>query len=190
MLLATNTAIAQQILDVEKPTGHTVDFILAVTSAKETTGDRDFFEFDRHEPGGVVERDRHFGSSERLHLGCASKDDIVHLLRPHRAGTLSAQHPRKRIDHVGLTTTVRANNNRDARLEIEARRRSERLETFESKGLQKHNRMTLTTSRTLRAASTALILHLRPSNYICLITNTRPFVYVGFGPTKAAPPQK
>ena len=80
VLLATNTGIAQEILDVEEPTGHAVDFILAVTSAKEATGDRDLFEFDRHESGGVVERDRHLGSSERLHLGCPSKDDIVHLL--------------------------------------------------------------------------------------------------------------
>ena len=49
MLLATNTCIGEQLLNVEKSAWHTVDRVLAVTVPEQHTSHRDLGELQREE---------------------------------------------------------------------------------------------------------------------------------------------
>ena len=80
VLLAADTAVGEELLDVEQPAGHPVDGVLAVAGAEQEPGDRHLGELDGQQPGRVVDGQRHLGPSELGQLGCAGEDDVVHLL--------------------------------------------------------------------------------------------------------------
>ena len=76
-------------------------------------------------------------------VGRPHEDDVLHLGRPHRAGTLGTEHPRHGVDDVRLAAAVRAHDDGHARLELEHGRIGEGLESFEGEGLQEHRALTL-----------------------------------------------
>ena len=65
-------------------------------------------------------------------LGGAGKDDVFHLRGAQSPGTLRAEHPRHRVDDVRLARPVRADDNRDTRLELEGGGVCKGLEALQS----------------------------------------------------------
>ena len=128
----------QQLLDVEQAAGHAVDGVLAVTRPEERAGDRDLVELDREDARRVVDREAHFGPTERRALGAAGEDHIVHLLRADGGRRLCTEYPTNGVDHVGLARPVGADNDRDPRFQLERRDVCERLETLDLQRFQEH----------------------------------------------------
>ena len=83
VLLAADAGVAEQVLHVEQAAGHAVDGVLALARAEQRAGDGDLAELDRHDPGGVVDGERHLGPAQRRALVGAGEDDVVHLLAAH-----------------------------------------------------------------------------------------------------------
>ena len=139
VLLAADTRIGEQFLDVEQTTWNTVDRVLAVAAAKQDAADGDFGELEIEQAGRVVDREAHLGSAQRRALGGAGKDDVIHLLAPHGTRRLGTEHPRNGVDDVRLPRSVRPDHHRDARLELHHRGIGERLEPFEGQAFQEHS---------------------------------------------------
>ncbi len=131
VLLATDAGVGEQILDVEQPARNAVHEVFRLARAEQHPGDRDFGEFDREQARGVVDRERHLGAAERGPVGGPREDDVVHLGAAQRARTLSAQHPRDRVDDVRLPRPVRADDDAHPRLELERGLVRERLEALQ-----------------------------------------------------------
>ena len=71
------------------------------------------------------------GAAERGPVGGAGEDDVVHLAAAQRPRALRAEHPRDRVDEVRLARAVRADDDADARLELERGLVGERLEALQ-----------------------------------------------------------
>ena len=138
VLLTPDAGVREHVLDVEQAAGHAVDRVLAVTAPEKGAGDGHLGELDREEPGRVVDGEADLGPAERGPLRRAGEDDVVHLLRPDRARRLRTEHPRHRIDHVGLAAAVRADDDGDARFHLERGGVGEGLEALERQRLQEH----------------------------------------------------
>jgi hypothetical protein len=119
VLLATDARIGQQLLDVEQPARRAVDHVLRLAGAEEHPGDGHLGELDWQQAGTVVDGQRDLGAPERGAVGRARKDDVVHLPAAQRSRPLRAEHPGDRIDDVGFSRAVRADDDTDARLEVE-----------------------------------------------------------------------
>ena len=89
-------------------------------------------------PRGVVDRERHLGPAERGPVGGAREDDVVHLAAAQRPRALRAEHPRDRVDDVRLARPVRADDDADARLELERGLVREGLEALQRQRLEEH----------------------------------------------------
>ena len=138
VLLATHTGVGEQILHVEQPARHTVDRVLALTTAKQRAADGDLAELERQEPGAVVDGEDDLGAAERRTLRSAGKDDVVHLLAAHRRGGLRAEHPCNGIDDVALARPVRTDDDGDPRLELHHRGVGKGLEALHGERLEEH----------------------------------------------------
>ena len=138
VLLAADAGVGQQVLDVEEATGRPVEGVLGVAAAEQRPRDRDLVELDRQQPGGVVDRQAHLGAAERRALRGAGEDHVVHLLAADRRGRLGAQHPADGVDDVGLARPVRADDDGDARLEVEDGDVGEGLEPLQGQRLEEH----------------------------------------------------
>ncbi len=138
VLLATDTGVGQQLLDVEKATGDLVDRVLAVAGAEQRAPHRHLAEFDAEQTRRVVDGEADLGPAERRAGGGAGEDHVVHLLAAHRARGLGAEHPGDRIHDVGLARAVRSDDDGDTRLELQRRGLGERLETLQGEALQEH----------------------------------------------------
>ncbi len=138
VLLAADSGVGEQLLDVEEPAGGAVDGVLGVPVAKERPGDRDLGELDREQVGAVVDRERHLGATEGGAVRRPGEDDVVHLAAAQGAGALGTEHPGDRVDEVRLPRAVRADDDHHARLELEHRLVGEGLETPQGQRLQEH----------------------------------------------------
>ncbi len=138
VLLSTDTAVRQQILDVEEPTRHTIERVLAVAGAEQGPGDGDLVELDREHPRRVVDGETDLGASERRPLCRAGEDDIVHLLGSDGGRGLGAEDPSDRVDHVGLAAAIGADDDGDAGFEVECCRIGEGLEALHRESFQIH----------------------------------------------------
>ncbi len=147
VLLASDPGVGQQLLDVEQAAGSPVDRVLAVARSEQGPGDGDLGQIRRELAGGVVDGEGDLGPAEGRPGGRPHEDDVLHLRRAHGPGSLGAEHPGDRVDHVRLPTAVRADHDRHARLELEDRRVGEGLESFEGEGLQEHRELTLPARR-------------------------------------------
>ena len=143
VLLAADTGVRQELLDIEQPAGGAVHGVLAVARAEESPGDGDFGQIGGQLAGAVVDGQGHFGPAQSGAAGGAGEDDVLHLRRAHRAGTLGSEDPRHGVDHVRLPAPVRAHHHGDARLEFEHGRVGEGFETLEGERLQEHRALTL-----------------------------------------------
>src|SRR5215217_2186730 len=138
VLLAADTGVGQQILDVEQAARHLVDGVLALAAAEQGAAHRHLAELDGQDPGRVVDRQADLGPAERRAGGRAGEDDVVHLLAADRAGRLRSEDPGNGVDDVGLAGPVRADDHGDARFELHRRALGERLEALEGEALQEH----------------------------------------------------
>jgi len=139
VLGTADAGVGQQLLDVEQPTRHPVECVLAVAGTEECARDLDLVELGRQHSIGVVDGQRHLCATQRGALGSTGEDDIVHLLGPHRARSLCTEHPSDRVDHVGLTAAIGADHDGDAWFELEVNRVRERLEALHRQRFQIHN---------------------------------------------------
>ena len=131
VLLAADAGVAEQFLNVEQPTCDAVDRILTLAGAEQDASHGDLRELDGQQSRRVVDGEGHLGPTQRRPLGGTREDHIVHLLAAHRAGSLSAQHPGDRVDHIGLARPVGSDHDRDPWLQLEGGRVGERFESFE-----------------------------------------------------------
>ena len=139
VLLATDAAVGEQFLHVEQPARHAVDRVLALTRRTEQRArDRHLGELDREDARGVVDGQRHLRPPERGALRASGEDDVLHLRRSHRARSLGTEHPRHRVDDVGLAAAIGPDHHGDARLELERGGLGKRLEPLQGEGFQEH----------------------------------------------------
>ena len=136
VLVAADTTVGQQLVEVEESARRAVEQVLRCPVAIEPAGHRDLVEIERQETVGVVERERHLGATEPRAGRSAGEDDIVHLLGAQRRGRLSAHHPRERVEQVGLPRAVRPDHDVHPGVELEAGAVGERLEAGERQSLQ------------------------------------------------------
>ncbi len=138
VLLATHPGVAEQLLHVEEAAGHVVDGVLALARPPQRAGDRHLAELDGEQPGAVVDRQADLGPPERLALGRAREDDVLHLLAADRGGRLGAEHPADGVHHVRLARAVGAHHDGDPRLHLEHGGLREGLEPLEGQRLEEH----------------------------------------------------
>ncbi len=138
VLLTAHAGVGQQLLDVQQPARHPVDRVLRIPGAEQRAGDRDFRKLNREKPGPVVDGQRHLGPAQCRAARRTGEDDVFHLGRAKRAGTLGTQDPGDGVDHIGFAAAVGADHDGHPGLEVEGGRLGERLETLEGEGLQKH----------------------------------------------------
>ena len=138
VLLAADPGIGQQLLDIEQAARHVVDGVFAVAAAEQRALDGDLGELDRQDAGGVVDRQADLGAAERRAARRSGEDHVVHLLAAHRRRRLGAEHPGDGIDDVRFARAVGADDDRDARLELEGRGLGEGLEAFEGQRSEEH----------------------------------------------------
>ncbi len=131
VLLAADAGIGEQLLDVEQPARRAVDHVLRLAGAEQHPGDRHFGELDRQQVSAVVDGERDLGASEGGTISRAREDDVVHLPAAQRPGPLCTEHPRHRVHDVRLARAVRADDDADARLEVERGLVRERLEALQ-----------------------------------------------------------
>ena len=139
VLLAADTGVREQFLHVEQAARHPVDGVLRVTGAEQHAGDRDLGELDAERAVAVVDGDADLGAPQRRPSGSPREDHVVHLLRAHRLGRLRAEHPRDRVDDVGLARPVGADDDGDPGFEHHRGAVGERLEPLEVETLQEHS---------------------------------------------------
>ena len=140
VLLATHPGVAEQLLNIEQPTRHTVDGVLAVTGPEQGSHDGDLGEADGQHPGVVVDGERNLGTAQRRALGGTGEDDVFHLVGADGFAGLGPQYPGHGVHDVGLARSIGPHHHRDPRLEIEGGGVGEGLEAFEREGLEEHCR--------------------------------------------------
>ncbi|OIQ85859.1 hypothetical protein GALL_322800 [mine drainage metagenome] len=136
--LAAEARVGEEVLDVEQPAGRPVDRVLGAAAAEERPRDRDLGVLDRQCAVGVVDRERDLGAAERGAACRPGEDDVLHLAAAQGLDPLLPHHPGERVDDVGLARPVRADDAGHARLEVQRRRRGERLEPAQGERLEVH----------------------------------------------------
>ena len=147
VLLAPDPGVGQQLLDVEQAAGCPVDGVLAVPGPEQGTGNGDLGQVRGQLARAVVDGEGHLRPTQGGAVGGAHEDDVLHLRRPHGAGTLGAEHPGHRIDHVRLPTAIGPDDHGDPGLELEHCGIGKGLETLEGERLQEHRVLTLPIGR-------------------------------------------
>ena len=136
---AAEADVGEQLDEVDAAHRRLVDEVLALAAAVQPARDRDL---GVRQVGpravGVVEQQVDLAEVDRLAAGRAGEEDVVGLLgaqlaRAHRAGR-----PEDRVGDVRLAGAVRADDDRDARLEADLDRVDERLEPAQLDRLQVH----------------------------------------------------
>ncbi|MPM61002.1 hypothetical protein SDC9_107856 [bioreactor metagenome] len=112
--------------------------VLGTAAAEKCAADGDLGVVDRQYTVGVVDGQRHFGAAEGCASGGAGEDDVLHLCATQRFGALLAHDPGQRVHHVRFSRAVGSHDGGDAGLEVQARRRGERLESLQSQALEVH----------------------------------------------------
>src|SRR3954451_23066623 len=138
-LLAPNTCVGEQLLNVEQAARRAVDHVVGLAGAEQHPGDRHLGELDRQQMGAVVDRERHLGPAEGGPVSGAREDDVVHRATAQRPGTLRAEHPRHGIDDVRLARAIRADDHTHAGLELERGLVREGLEALQGQRLEEQN---------------------------------------------------
>ena len=136
---AAEADVGEQLDEVDAAHRRLVDEVLALAAAVQPARDRDLA-VRQVGPGavGVVEQQVDLAEVDRVAAGRAGEEHVVGLLgaqlaRAHRAGR-----PEDRVGDVRLARAVRADDDRDARLEVDLDRVDERLEPAQLDRLQVH----------------------------------------------------
>ena len=97
---ATESTVAQKLLNIEQATRFFVDRVFGSTVSKQRSRNRDFRVVDRQCTIRVVDREDDLCSTERCFGGRAGKYDILHRATAERFRPLLPHHPRERVHHV------------------------------------------------------------------------------------------
>ncbi len=131
-----HAAFPEQVAQILEADRGAVDEVLADAVARDAALDRDLVVLDRDAAILVREGQAHLRQRDRLPPGGALEDDVFHPAAAQLLGGLFAQHPADRVDDVRLAAAVRAENRRDALVEIEDRTIRERLEPLDLHALE------------------------------------------------------
>ena len=110
----SQTRVVEEVLDITQTAGLVVDQVFGSPVAKGAAGNHDFRKLAGDHALVVLDDQGHFGHVHRSAFGRAREDDVFHLVATQGLGSLLAQHPTDRVDDVGLSTPVRADDARDA----------------------------------------------------------------------------
>ena len=128
----------QDLEHVDEAAARAVEAVLALAGAVEAAQDRDLAH--RHVDGAVavVDDDLDLGRRARLHAAAAAEDDVAHRLAADGERRLLAHRPQHGVGDVRLARAVRADDDGDARAEVELRAVGEGLEALEGQRLEVH----------------------------------------------------
>ena len=153
---AAEADVREQLDEVGAAHRGLVDEVLALAAADEAARDRDLAEVDLVAEAAVlvVEDELDLAVVGRRSGRRAPEEHVVGLLGPELRRGQRAGGPDDRVGDVRLAGAVRADDDGDARLELELDRVDERLEAADPDGLEMHVSRTLTADapdcRTLR----------------------------------------
>ncbi len=135
---AADTALGQELLDVEQAHDLAADPVLAVARAEDRPADLDLAHRHRDQAGGVVDHQLDLGHPEGGALRAPGEDHVGHLAAAEGSRPLLAEHPADRVDEVGLARPVGADDHRDTGRELQCRLVGERLEAAHLEGSEEH----------------------------------------------------
>ena len=136
--LTTHARVGQELLHVQQPRRSAVNGVFGAAPAEQGAADRHLGILDVEQPVGVVNRQVHLGAPQRRAPRCPRENHVRHLPAAQRAGTLLAHNPSERVDDVGFTRPVGADDARDARLEGKRGRTGEGLKAPQRQVLEVH----------------------------------------------------
>ncbi len=123
--LAPESRVAQELLYVKQTASFAVDRVLARSVAKQRPADRDLGVLDRQSSVAVVDRELHFGATQRPASRGTGENDVFHLAAAQGLGALLPHDPGQRIDDVGLARAVGSDDRGHPRFEGEGGRLGE-----------------------------------------------------------------
>src|SRR6187549_1529508 len=136
--LAAEVGVGEDLDDVDEAAASAVQPVAAVAGAVEPALDRDLGELRRGAPLAVVDRHLDLGGAALADALAAGRDHVLHRGAADRAGALLAERPEHRVGDVALAGAVGADDDADARRELQARALGERLEPLHLDRLQIH----------------------------------------------------
>ena len=138
MHLSTESAVTQELLNVEKPAGFLVDRILAPPITKQGPGDGDLGVINGQGAIRVVNREDDFSATEGGFVRGSREDDVLHGPTAQRLGALLTHDPGESVHHIGFPGTIGPHHTGDTGFEFEGGGLSEGLESLEGEGFQMH----------------------------------------------------
>ena len=114
-----------------------VENVFALAGAKQAATDFHFVEINRQVAVAVIKSKGDPSHAQGFHPAGTIKDDVAHAAAAEAFRALFSQHPPDRIEHIGLTTTIRAHDNGDARVKIDSRFVSKTFKSVNLKALKK-----------------------------------------------------
>ena len=136
--LPADPGVREQLLDVQQTAGVAVDLVLALARPVHPPGDRHLGVLDGQGAVVVVDGQGDLGAPERRTAGGAGEDDVLHLAAAQGLRALLAEHPRDRVDHVGLAGAVGTDHTGDPGLQLQRRGGGEGLEALHRQALEVH----------------------------------------------------
>src|SRR5262249_20087668 len=141
---AAEAHVGEDLDEVDAAHGGTVDEVLALTAAVQAARERAWGEGQLGRGSVVVVEDElDLAEVDRLATRRAGEEDVVGLLRPELVRAERARGPQDRVRDVRLAGAVRADDDRDPRLQANLDRVHERLEPSQLDRLEMHESGTL-----------------------------------------------
>ena len=151
--LLAEAGVREHLDHVHEPAAGAVQAVLALAVAGELAHDRDLREVGVEPAVGVVEQHLDLGGVARRHAGGPGEDDVLHRLAANGERALLAERPQDGVRDVRLARAVRADDDRDARREVELRAVGERLEALQRDRAQVHQSDLLLERSSARSAA-------------------------------------
>ncbi len=139
---AADAGIHEQLLNVLQAAGLTVEKILALAVAINTTHDLDLVKLAAQLFLAVGEEQRNFAELGGFAGVGAFENDVLHLAAAECLGGLFTQHPADGVGHVGFAAAVGPDDRGHARLKAEGAGVRKRLKTVELESLEIHEKET------------------------------------------------
>ena len=135
---AAHAGVHEELVDIAQAAGGFDNKILALTISIHTASDADFVPLGAELLFALGEGHGDLGHSKRRATIRAAENDIRHLSAPQGFGRLLAEHPADGVEDIGFATSIRADDGRDAPVEVEDGFCGEGFETDDFQRLQIH----------------------------------------------------
>ncbi len=136
--LLAEARVGEDLQHVDEPAARAVEAVLALPRAVQAAGDGDLAQGQVQGAVGVVQDDLHLGLRAGLDAAAAAEDHVLHRLAADRERGLLPHGPQHGVGDVGLARPVGADDDRDARGELEQGAVREGLEALQRDGAQVH----------------------------------------------------